>query len=204
MTKEEENIFAINESTYAWCVRSFQAIRKRLGLNIKVHQNESGLMKKGHIFLFNHFARFETIIPPFVIHRATGTFCRSVADHELFDGGEGVASFLRGVGAVPNNLPGLLPYLAAEILRGRKVVMFPEGGMVKDRRVLDSEGAFNIFSRASAERRKHHRGAAVLALTLDIFKRRILELHRRGDIERIERWVRALELAMRRSYCREP
>lgn len=194
MTKEEETRFNINESTYEWCVRSFQAVRKRLGLNVRVHHNGRGLMKKGHIFLFNHFARFETIIPPFVIHRATGAFCRSVADHELFSGGEGLANFLRGVGAVPNNLPGLLPFLAAEILRGRKVVMFPEGGMVKDRRVLDAEGAFNIFSRASEERRKHHRGAAVLALTLDIFKRRILELHRRGDHARIERWVSALEL----------
>jgi len=193
MTKAEETALNINESTYQWCVRSFQAIRKRLGLNVKVH-NPDGLLKKGHIFLFNHFARFETIIPPFVIHRATGAYCRSVADHTLFDGGENIAGFLRGVGAVPNNLPGLLPFLAAEILRGRKVVMFPEGGMVKDRRVLDSKGAMSIFSRTSAERRKHHRGAAVLALTLDIFKRRILELHSRGDHERIERWVKALDL----------
>lgn len=193
MTKEEENTFDINESTYEWCVRSFQAIRKRLGLNVKVH-NADGLLKKGHIFLFNHFARFETIIPPFVIHRATGAYCRSVADHELFEGSEGLANFLHDVGAVPNNLPGLLPYLAAEILRGRKVVVFPEGGMVKDRRVLDRKGDFNIFSRSSHERRKHHRGAAVLALTLDIFKRRILDLHARGDHKRIERWVKALGL----------
>lgn len=63
MTKEEETRFNINESTYEWCVRSFQAVRKRLGLNVRVHHNGRGLMKKGHIFLFNHFARFETIIP---------------------------------------------------------------------------------------------------------------------------------------------
>lgn len=194
MTEEEESKFDINESAYEWCVRSFQAIRKRLGLNVRVHHDGRGLMKKGHIFLFNHFARFETIIPPFVIYRATGAYCRSVADHELFNGSEGLANFLRGVGAVPNTLPGLLPFLAAEILRGRKIVVFPEGGMVKDRRVLDSTGAFNIFSRISDERRKHHRGAAVLALTLDIFKRRILDLHSQGDHARIERWVQALDL----------
>jgi len=194
MTQEEEHLFDINESTYQWCVRSFQVIRKRLGLNIKVHHNQDGLLQQGHIFLFNHFARFETIIPPFVIHRATGAFCRSVADHELFEGNESLANFLRGVGAVPNNLPGLLPYLAAEILRGRKVVVFPEGGMVKDRRVMDDAGDFNIFSRSTLERRKHHRGAAVLAMTLDIFKRRILDLHSSGDVARIERWVQALGL----------
>ncbi|MCW8916077.1 MAG: alpha/beta fold hydrolase [Magnetovibrio sp.] len=193
MTPQEEDIFDINENTYQWCVRSFQAIRKRLGLNVKVHSPDH-LMKRGHIFLFNHFARFETIIPPFVIHRTTGAYCRTIADHVLFEGGENSSSFLRGVGAVPNNLPGLLPFLAAEILRGRKVVVFPEGGMVKDRRVLGPEGNFNVFSRTSKERRKHHRGAAVLALTLDIFKRRILVLHSRGDHARINRWVKALGL----------
>ena len=193
MTQEEEDLFQINENTYDWCVRSFQAIRKTLGLNIKVH-GPNDMLQKGQIFLFNHFARFETIIPPFVIHRTTGAYCRTIADHVLFEGGENTSSFLRGVGAVPNDLPGLLPFLAAEILRGRKVVVFPEGGMVKDRRVLDREGSYNVFSRSSKERRKHHRGAAVLALTLDIFKRRILELHSRGDRSRIERWVAALGL----------
>lgn len=192
-TSDDERLFDINRNTYDWCVRSFQAVRKRLGLNIKVH-NDDGLMEQGHIFLFNHFARFETIIPPFVIHRTTGIYCRSVADHNLFEGNEKFAKFLRGVGAVPNNLPGLLPFLAAEILRGRKVVVFPEGGMVKDRRVLAEDGTFSIYSRKSLERRQHHRGAAVLAMTLDMFKRRILELHDRGDHKRIGRWVRSLGL----------
>ena len=190
----DEVPFAINEGTYQWCVRAFQALEKRLGLNIKVHHAD-GLLERGQIFLFNHFARFETIIPPYLVHRATGVHCRSVADHNLFDIGEGFSRFLRGVGAVPNNLPGLLPFLAAEILRGQKVVMFPEGGMVKDRRVVDVEGGYSVFSRTAKERRKHHRGAAVLALTLDIFKRRILDLHQKGDDERLGRWVEALGLA---------
>ncbi|NQV55578.1 MAG: alpha/beta hydrolase, partial [Rhodospirillales bacterium] len=101
---------------------------------------------------------------------------------------------MRSVGAMPNNLPGLLPFLAAEILRGRKVVIFPEGGMVKDRRVIDGDGDFGIFSRTAEERRKHHRGAAVLALTLDIFKRRIRDLITGNDIPRLERWVKSLGL----------
>ncbi len=193
MTSDDDRLFDINKNSYDWCVRSFQAVRKRLGLSIKIH-NDDGLMERGHIFLFNHFARFETIIPPFVIHRSTGVYCRSVADHGLFEGNEKFAKFLRGVGAVPNNLPGLLPFLAAEILRGRKVVVFPEGGMVKDRRVIGDDGSFSIYSRKSKERRQHHRGAAVLAMTLDILKRRILDLHERGDHARIGRWVKSLGL----------
>ncbi len=191
MTENEK--FAINEGNYDLIVHSFEVVRKRLGLNIKVHHDD-GLMERGQIFLFNHFARFETVIPHFLLHQATGAYCRSIADYALFESGEGLDKFLRSVGAMPNNLPGLLAFLCAEILRGRKVVIFPEGGMVKDRRVLDSDGGFGVFSRTAKERRKHHRGAAVLALTLDIFKRRIRDLFQRDDLERIERWVRSLGL----------
>jgi len=185
--------FDLNEDTYNWCVRSFHTLRKTLGVNVKVHHDE-GLTQQGDIFLFNHFARFETIIPPYIIHQATGAYCRSVADHELFAGNHRVSSFLRKVGAVPNTMPGLLPFLAGEILKGRKVVIFPEGGMVKDRQVLDDQGEYNIYSRTAEERRKHHKGASVLALTLDIFKRRILSLHQRDDLARLDRWARTLKM----------
>lgn len=189
----DDDRFAINEGSYDLIVRSFDVVRKHLGLNIKVHHDD-GLMQRGQIFLFNHFARFETIIPHFILHQETGAYCRSIADHSLFSGGERFDKLLRSVGAMPNNQPGLLAFMAAEILRGRKVVIFPEGGMVKDRRIMDSEGRFGIFSRTADEVRKHHRGAAVLALTLDIFKRRIRDLFDDGDINRIERWVHSLGL----------
>lgn len=189
----DEDRFAINEGGYDLVVRSFETVRKRLGLNIRVH-NDDGLMQQGQIFLFNHFARFETVIPHFIIHEATGVYCRSIADHSLFETSDGFDKFLRSVGAVPNNLPGLLPFMAGEILRGRKVVIFPEGGMVKDRRVVKGDGDFDMYSRTASERRKHHRGAAVLALTLDILKRRVRDLFERGDTLRIERWVTSLGL----------
>lgn len=189
----DEDKFAINEVSYDRIVQSFEIVRKRLGLNIKAHHDD-GIMQRGQIFLFNHFARFETVIPPFLIHQATGAYCRSIADAALFETSEGLDKFLRNVGAMPNNLPGLLAFLAAEILRGRKVVVFPEGGMVKDRKVLDSDGEYGAFSRSSMTRRKHHLGAAVLALTLDIFKRRIRNLFERNDTQRIDRWTKSLGL----------
>jgi hypothetical protein len=126
--------FIINEPFYQWCVRGFSLLRKRLGINIEVHA-EDGLIESGQIFLFNHFARFETIIPQYFIYKATRAYCRCVATHELFDGSDRFAKLLWGVGAVPNNHPGLLGFLAAEILRGRKVIIFPEGSMVKDRHI---------------------------------------------------------------------
>ncbi len=158
----DDPAFDINETTYQWCVRAFSFLHDRLRINIKVHDDD-GHIEAGQIFLFNHFARFETVIPQYLIHEATGAYCRCVAAAELFEGNETFARFLWSVGAVPTDHPGLLPFLAAEILRGRKVIVFPEGGMVKDRRVLDEEGRFSIFSQIDRIRRKHHKGAAAMA-----------------------------------------
>jgi esterase/lipase/1-acyl-sn-glycerol-3-phosphate acyltransferase len=185
--------FEINESTYEWCVRAFSLVHEHLGINVKVHDADSKI-EAGQIFLFNHFSRLETVIPQYIIHQATGAFCRCVATSELFEGNERFAKFLRGVGAVPTNHPGLLAFLAAEILRGRKVIVFPEGGMIKDRSVVDDQGEVSIFSPSDQARRKHHRGAAALALALEVFKKRILLVHEAGDAPRLERWVGALGL----------
>ncbi len=192
-TMYEQHDLAIKQSTYDWCVQAFSLLQNRLGLNIKFHHDE-GQVEAGQIFLFNHFARFETIIPQYLIHQETGAYCRSVATKDLFAGSESVTKFLFGVGALPNDLPGLLPFLAAEILKGRKIIVFPEGGMVKDRRAIDSKGRYGVFSRTALERRKHHKGAAVIALTLEVFKTRILSLHQAGDQPRLERWAKTLEL----------
>lgn len=183
----------INTSTYQWCVRAFSRVHDRLGINVKVHDAD-GHLDSGEIFLFNHFARFETVIPQYIIYQATGAFCRCVAAGELFAASERFAKFLWGVGAVPTDHPGLLPFLAADILRGRKVIVFPEGGMVKDRRVVDDQGEFSIFSPSDKARRKHHQGAAATALALAIFKQRILSVDEQGDTPRLQRWVDALGL----------
>src|SRR5437762_8182345 len=115
--------FQINETRYQWCVGAFSVLRRRLGIDIKLADG-NGAIETGQIFLFNHFARFETIIPQYFIYQATGAYCRCVAAHELFEANIHMAKLLWSLGGVPNNYPGLLPFLAAEILRGRKVIFF--------------------------------------------------------------------------------
>jgi esterase/lipase len=178
----------INEVLYQWCVRAFSLLRGRLGINIKVHDAD-GHIKHGQIFLFNHFTRFETIIPQYFIYQATGAYCRCVASHKFFQGNEQFARLLWSCGAVPNNHPGLLAFLAAEILRGRKVIFFPEGKMIKDRYVAASDTDL-----AAAGAPKHRQGAAALALVLEMVKKRILSVHEAGELDRLERWVKALGL----------
>jgi esterase/lipase len=183
--------YAINEPFYQWSVRAFTLLRKRVGMKIETHA-EPGVIEDGQIFLFNHFARFETIIPQYFIYQATGAYCRCVATHELFESSERFAKVLWGVGAVPSNHPGLLPFLAAEILRGQKVIIFPEGSMMKDRSV--SAAPHESFLQSLQPRSGHHQGAAALAVILEVFKKRIISVLEDGDFARLDRWVAALGL----------
>jgi esterase/lipase len=189
-----ESTLTINRVTCEWTVRAISTLEKVLGVNIRLHQDECPI-GAGQIFLLNHFARFETFIPQFLIYKETGTLIRSIAHGEFFAEDDGFANYLKALGAVPHDMPGLLPFLAAEVLRGRKLVVFPEGGMVKDRRVIDGKGRYGTFSRTANERRKHHTGAAVLALTLEAFKIGILAAEAANHRGRLERMTEALGLA---------
>ncbi|MCP5143397.1 MAG: hypothetical protein H6978_01085 [Gammaproteobacteria bacterium] len=186
----------LNPQVYERLARWFERVRHLLGLNIKLH-HEKGQVEAGDIFLFNHFARMETFIPQYLIYQACGAFCRSVAAGQFFHGNESLAKLLIDVGAVPNDHPHLLALLAANVLRGRKVVVFPEGGMVKDRRVIDSAGEYSIYSRKARVRRKHHTGAARLAIGLEIFHRAVLRQDQRGNREILQQWADAAGLQSR-------
>ncbi|RME35145.1 MAG: alpha/beta fold hydrolase [Gammaproteobacteria bacterium] len=189
-----EQEFQIHPPTYDWCVRAFTRFRGLLGINVKVH-GEEDLLRSGEVFVFNHFARVETFIPQYFIHQASGAYCRAIAAGYLFRRDDVFARFLRRVGAVPHDHPFVLPFLVREVLRGRKVIIFPEGGMVKDRRVMDERGRYSVYSRSARARRKQYTGAARLALALELFRMRVRLAAARGERERLEQWVTELGLA---------
>ncbi len=189
----DEKTFNINLPRYEWSIRVFSTLKKVLGVNIKMHHSENQL-QTGSIFVFNHFARFETFIPQYLMYQEVGALCRSVAASEFFKKEETLSDYLCSVGAVPNNYTHLLPFLAEEILRGKKVIIFPEGGMVKDRRVLDQRGHYSVYSPTAGERRKHHTGAAVLALMLEGFKSGIRIAEQRNDKTLLNAWTERLDI----------
>lgn len=195
---DQQGEVRINISTYQWSVRIFSTIRRLLSVNIKMHRDR-GQIADGEIFLFNHFARLETFIPQYLIYQKTGAYCRAIASSEFFTGDDALAHYLLSVGAVPHNHPRLIPYLAEEILRGHKVIIFPEGGMVKDRRSQDKRGGYSIYSRTALERRKHHTGAAVLSLAVDILKQSIQHAFEQDNQSLINHWMNRLEFATPRA-----
>lgn len=183
--------FELHPQTYEWMIHLFNRIRKVLGLNIKFH-GDPELLEEGEIFVFNHFSRIETFLPHWVIFNETGAFCRSIASASLFKSNDMFASFLWKVGAIPTNHSELFPVLVAEVMRGKKIIIFPEGGMVKDRKVQNEKGKFRVYSRSSKTVRKHHTGAAVLANAVSTVKESILLSEKKKDWSRIDDWVKTL------------
>ena len=105
-----------------------------------------------------------------------------------------LATFLNNMGVIPHNHQNLFPCLARQVLLGRKVIIFPEGGMVKDHRVLDKHGNYSIYSRITGERRKQHTGAAVLAQGIDAFKMTIRNAYSHKNIDQLMQWKEELKL----------
>lgn len=169
-----------------------ETVKNRLKVYLQVSEQGRAL-ETGDIFIFNHFTRFETTLPPYIMYKRTGVVTRSVAHYSLFEV-PGLGNHLRSAGAVPSNMPGLLPFLAKEILRGHKVVIFPEGGMVRDKKVVDENGTYSIYSSSAGKMRPHHKGAAALAVTLDMLKYHLKVLFSEGKTVEIAAWCNHLHL----------
>ena len=186
------NEYDIDIATYDWSVKVFRSLKKMLKVNLKLHADSQ--IEQGDIFLFNHFSRFETFIPQYLIYEETGAYSCAIGSAEFFKEDNVLSRYLKNVCVLPHNHERLFALLAEQIFRGRKVIIFPEGGMVKDRQVLDKHGQYSIYSRIAKDRRKHHTGPAVLAQGLEAFKATIRNAYSNKDYEQLERWKDELHL----------
>jgi esterase/lipase/1-acyl-sn-glycerol-3-phosphate acyltransferase len=126
-----------------------------LHINLK---NYNDTLRRGDIFLFNHFIRAETALPQYILYCADPDInCYAVAHSSFFEIWW-LGPVLRKLGAVPHNHPQLMHLLTEKLSKGYKVVIFPQGKMVKDHEDIDMKT-----------------GSAVLALGTDLYKRHILD-----------------------------
>jgi esterase/lipase len=190
-TPYPDNWFDLNTTLYNRSVKVISTVKKMLGVKLKLHADTQ--VQQGDIFLFNHFSRFETFIPQFLIFEQTGAYSCAIAAGEFFEEDTVLAKYLRNVGVFPHDHDRLFPLLAAQVLRGRKVIIFPEGGMVKDHRVMDKQGHYSIYSRITGQRRKQHKGAAVLAQGIEIFKDAIRKAYADKNQTQLQRWKDELQ-----------
>ncbi|MGZ5601218.1 MAG: alpha/beta fold hydrolase [Methylobacter sp.] len=183
----------IDTRLYNRSVKLFNAVKNMLSVRLDLHADPQVVLE-GDIFLFNHFSRFETFIPQFLIYEETGAYSCAIASGEFFHEDNVLSGYLKHVGVFPHDHDRLFPLLAAQILRGRKVIVFPEGGMVKDRRVIDTRGHYSIYSRVTGNRRKLHTGPAVLAQGVETFKAAIRYAHNQNDVALLRQWKDVLNI----------
>lgn len=118
------------------------------------------------VFVVNHFTRMETFFLPNVIHKITGKYIYSLAHYSFFSGGFG--KFMEKVGAVSTKDPLRDVKFIGALLRGdMDCIIFPEGQMVKDKKLVES-GKYMVYN--SGIRRPPHTGAAFIALRAQFYR----------------------------------
>ncbi|MFI3184867.1 MAG: alpha/beta hydrolase, partial [Methylococcaceae bacterium] len=73
----------IDTKLYNRSVKLFNAVKNMLSVKLDLHAEPQVL--DGDIFLFNHFSRFETFIPQFLIYEKTGAYSCAIASGEFFN-----------------------------------------------------------------------------------------------------------------------
>lgn len=140
---------------------------KMLKSDVRVHNADIIEDDMAIIFAVNHFTRLETLILPYEINKHTGKEVWSLAADELFTGR--IGSYMRKMGAVSTKDPDRDKVIVHALLKGEHPwVIFPEGQMIKDKKVVDPAGLFSIFYRG--ERRPPHKGIAHLALRAEFYR----------------------------------
>lgn len=162
---------------------ALDAATKLIKADTRLHNIE--VMKDGMaiIFVVNHFTRLETLLLPYVINKHTGKEVWSLAAADLFQGR--IGEYLRSMGTVSTKDPDRDKIIVRTLLTGEHPWMiFPEGAMIKDKKVVDHEGEFMVYSEKGL--RPPHTGAAALALRAEFYRHKFECLHARPGQEGLE------------------
>ncbi len=156
---------------------------KVIKADVRVHNMPVVNNNTAIIFTVNHFTRLETLLLPYVIYKHTGREVMSLAAAELFTGR--IGKFLESTGSISTKSPDRDKIIVRSLLNGlHPWIIFPEGAMIKDKKVLDHKGMFEVYN--DGRRRPPHKGAAVLALRAEFYRHKIQCIHGRPEQEGLQ------------------
>lgn len=155
----QQHTFEKASNTFRFSGLLISALEKFTRSSISVEGVEN-LRANPTLFVVNHFTRMETGILPHALYKYNGQMVHSLADSALFVGKYG--QFLQAAGAFPLDLEGRDEKIISELMRGTyNWVIFPEGSMVKNKKVVDKGRLQMHLPHAT---RAPYTGAATLAL----------------------------------------
>lgn len=144
--------------------------------NIRTY-GEEYIPKGPVIFAVNHFTRMETFFIPYYINRLTRKTIWALADDSLFTGGLG--NLLNRLGAVSTKNPDRDQLMVKSLLTGEASwVIFPEGRMVKNKKIFDKKGKKRgeFMIESPDGRHPPHSGTATLALRTEFYRERLRQM----------------------------
>jgi len=163
-----------------------------LDTNIHLHGEENLLHDSPTLFVANHFTRFETFVMPYIIFSHDRLGVRSLADHSIFVGYFG--KFLTKIGTLSTNHEHRNEIILGDLMTGRENwIIYPEGAMVKDKKIIKEEGFVLDFLDGKDA---IHTGAAVLAMEAELLKQEYKKAQMAGDIIKVRQ--------MREKYFMQP
>jgi len=153
-------------------------IRKLSGANITISGEK--IPDSPVLFVANHFTRFETFVVPYMLYEEYGRTSRSLADDGVFVGFLG--KYMRWVGTISNKNKARDCIIVEDLLSGKDDwVIYPEGYMVKNKRITFDMGEFCTHS--PEYEGSIHTGAAVMALKTKILQTRARD-HKQKELKR--------------------
>lgn len=162
---------------------TLDVVSKLVKADVRLHNAE--VVREGMPIIFtpNHFTRLETILLPYFLNKHTGRTVMGLAAAELFQGP--VGDFLHATGGVSTKDPDRDKIIIRSLLQGRDPwVIYPEGSMIKDKKVLGPQGELEVHSKEG--RRPPHTGAALLALRAEFYRHMIECLYARPRHEGLD------------------
>jgi esterase/lipase/1-acyl-sn-glycerol-3-phosphate acyltransferase len=174
----------INQRNHAITRFILRRLQRHLGVRLRLHGLSTQFASGGGIIVANHFTRLETFAIPYVLYREAHVLVRVLAAPMFFTN-KRVGKYLVSIGGLPTNYPHKYEAIARDILHGGWWLIFPEGSMIKDRKVID-RGRLQVSDATGSVRRPPHSGAAHIALTVQRYQAALRHALRTGaDLERL-------------------
>ncbi len=159
---------------------SLDALTQTAGMDIRVHGREN-VPDQPVLYVVNHFTRMETVLMPYIIKKTIKKYPLSLADKSFFGGKMG--EMMEKLGAISTADPQRDEILIKALLTNENpVVIFPEGQMIKDKKLIE-KGRYMVFN--TGARRPPHTGAARIALRSQFIREELRLFRERGDKQSI-------------------
>ena len=163
-----------------WTLNLFS---KLMRAKVRMHRTEVLTDDMAIIFVVNHFTRLETVLLPYLLHKHSGLTVWSLASKNVFVGR--IGDYMRRMGTVSTADPDRDKIIIKSLLTGENPwIIFPEGAMIKDKKVVDAGGRLSVFS--NGIRRPPHRGAAALALRAEYYRSRLQNCEKEESVEQLK------------------